>query len=131
MLFFDHTQHSPRDHVTHPRRQISRGVTLSIDLPESAQAAWNAYRAMCRSKAEHIELLETLDHRERAGQARTLAESHRLSQLLSVHDDAVRQFRTELKALMAADQAGYQRMLQALQADAKDAAPNSSRNPIQ
>lgn len=83
-------------------------------LPEAAQPAWQAYRAMERTKREHIELLTRIEQRERHGGPRSFAEQVRLDRLLEAHDDAVLRFRRAMQEL-AGDKTAHGLFLEHLQ----------------
>ena len=65
--------------------------------------AWLAYQSMTASKQAHYGYLANLDLKYRHGGARTLAERARLETLLAAHDQCVKKFATEIKALASAD----------------------------
>ncbi len=83
-------------------------------LPESAQPAWQAYRAMERTKRQHIDLLKRIEQRERHGGPRTFAEQVRLDRLLEAHDEAVLRFRRAMQVL-ADDKTAHGQFLEHLQ----------------
>jgi hypothetical protein len=83
-------------------------------LPEAAQVAWAAYRAMELSKHRHFELLQELEARAQQGQPRRLAETAELQRLLTEHDRQVARFRDAVRALMADDPAAHAALVERL-----------------
>ena len=63
-----------------------------VFLPIEAQIAWEAYKAMSRSKAEYFNLLQELDRKYREGGSPSIAENLQLEKLLKVHDGKVAAF---------------------------------------
>ncbi len=83
-------------------------------LSEAAQPAWQAYRAMERTKREHLSLLTRIEQQERHAGPRSLAEQVRLDRLLEAHDEAVQRFRRAMQEL-AGDKAAHAAFLEYLQ----------------
>ena len=81
-------------------------------LPEAAHPAWDAYLAMEQSKQAHFNFLGELEAKYEQGGYRTGAETLRLENLLSDHDDRVQTFRRLIKRLQTSDLVAYQALLQ-------------------
>ncbi len=73
--------------------------------------AWNAYRAMEKSKHEYFSYLEALENKYAQGGYRTSAESARLEGLLKEHDRQVAEFRRSMTALKEKDAGAHQSLI--------------------
>ncbi len=73
------------------------------ELPLAALPAWEAYKAMERTKRRHLNFLKELSERHRGGGVRTMAEGVYLERLLKEHDGQVSMFRSSMTELMQAD----------------------------
>lgn len=64
----------------------------AIKLPEEAQAAWDAYQEMSKTKTAYFNFLQELDQRYKEGGSPGIAENLRLEELLKAHDKKVAAF---------------------------------------
>ncbi len=80
-------------------------------LPDSAQAAWQAYNAMETTKRRHITLLAGLEDRYGAIARASMTETLLLDKLLRDHDAQVTRFKDEMTALRAADSQAHTSLL--------------------
>ncbi len=85
-------------------------------LPEEAQAAWNAYQAMGKSKSEYFTFLQGIDQKYKQNGSPTTAENSRLEELLKVHDEKVTAFNEAMSAVQ--DNDARELLLKKLTADA-------------
>ena len=72
---------------------------MTDDLSPETAAAWQAYQSMCGSKDEYFSLLQALDEKYKNGGEPGIAESLKLEQLLSRHDQKVKAFNQAMAAV--------------------------------
>jgi hypothetical protein len=68
-------------------------------LPAEAQAAWDAYQIMGKSKAEYFGMLQEIDQKYKQGGSPTIAENLQLEQLLNTHSEKVAAFNEAMQAV--------------------------------
>ncbi len=76
---------------------------VTENLSPETEAAWQAYQSMCTSKDDYFSLLQTLDEKSKTGEGPSIAESLKLEQLLSEHDQKVKLFNKARAALTDPD----------------------------
>lgn len=89
---------------------------MSVDLPEAAVPAWEAYMAMEQTKQRHLSYLKELAERHRDGGSRTIPESVYLEKLLEAHSQQVKVFRKEMADLVHADLAAHAQLIDYIKA---------------
>ena len=82
------------------------------DLSPETAAAWQAYQPMCASKDEYFSLLKSLDEKYKNGGEPGIAESLKLEQLLSEHDQKVKLFNQAMSSIT--DPAAKQQLVELL-----------------
>lgn len=86
---------------------------LPAERPGDVQEAWDAYRAMCRSKQRYFGLLSRLQERKRKeGGGPTLAEGVQLKKLLAAHGECTRRFRRSMAELNERDPRAHASLLE-------------------
>jgi hypothetical protein len=70
-----------------------------IKLPAEAQAAWNAYQVMGKSKVEYFGLLQEIDQKYKQGGSPSIAENLQLEKLLTTHSEKVAAFNAAMQAV--------------------------------
>jgi hypothetical protein len=71
----------------------------AIKLPVEAQAAWDAYQMMGKSKIEYFGLLQEIDQKYKQGGSPTIAENLQLEKLLKTHGEKVTSFNEAMQAV--------------------------------
>ncbi len=74
-------------------------LNLKADIPEEAQAAWQAYVAMSESKKGYFSFLQALDEKYKHCGSPSIAENLKLEELLGVHDKNVLAFNEAMSAI--------------------------------
>lgn len=71
----------------------------AIKLPAEAQAAWDAYQLMGKSKIEYFGLLQEASRKYKHGGSPTIAENLQLEKLLKAHGEKVTAFNEAMQAV--------------------------------
>ena len=87
----------------------------AIKLPEEAQAAWDAYQVMGKSKIEYFGLLQEIDRKYREGGTPTLAENLQLEKLLKAHSEKVTAFNEAMQSVT--DKTAREKLMKKLMGD--------------
>ncbi len=88
----------------------------AIKLPAEAQAAWNAYQMMGKSKIEYFGLLQEIDQKYKHNGSPTIAENLQLEKLLKAHGENVTSFNKAMQAVT--DKEARELLLKKLMVDA-------------
>ena len=91
-------------------------MEVSVNLPDAAVSAWEAYLAMEKSKQRHLNYLKELAERHGDGSSRTIPESVFLDKLLNAHDQQVKLFRKEMADLVRTDLAAHSQLIDYIKA---------------
>lgn len=87
----------------------------SEKLPPEAQAAWDAYQVMGKSKIEYFGLLQEIDQKYKQGGSPSIAENLQLEKLLNAHSEKVTAFNEAMQAVT--DQTARELLLKRLMGD--------------
>jgi hypothetical protein len=74
-------------------------VSEETRLPAEAQAAWDAYQVMGKSKVEYFSLLQEIDQKYKQGGSPSIAENLQLEKLLTTHSEKVAAFNAAMQAV--------------------------------
>ena len=85
-------------------------------LPAAAQAAWDAYQVMGKSKIEYFGLLQEIDQKYKQGGSPSIAENLQLEKLLNTHSEKVAAFNEAMQAV--SDKESRELLLKKLMGDA-------------
>ncbi len=85
---------------------------MTENLPDAALPAWNAYRAMEKSKREYFGYLSELESKYEYGGSRSTYENDRLERLLEQHDAQVTGFRRAMMRLKAEDAGAHRALIE-------------------
>lgn len=85
---------------------------MTQNLPKIARDAWDAYRAMEKSKGEYFGCLSEIERKYENGGSRSDSENARLEHLLRQHDKHVAVFREAMKRLRAQDASAHQALIE-------------------
>ena len=88
----------------------------AIKLPAEAQAAWEAYQVMGKSKIEYFGLLQEIDRKYKQGGSPTIAENLQLEKLLKSHGEKVAAFNEAMQSVT--DKTARELLLNKLMGDA-------------
>jgi len=88
----------------------------AVKLTTAAQAAWDAYQVMGKSKIEYFGLLQEIDQKYKQGGSPTIAENLQLEKLLKAHGEKVAVFNAAMQAVT--DKTARELLLKKLMGDA-------------